>query len=57
MHLNASLAINDKNAVTYYNYGNLLVEMKHIEEAKEMYKKALDLREDFKEAREELEKL
>lgn len=57
MHLNASLAINDKNAVTYYNYGNLLVEMKHIDEAKEMYKKALELREDFKEAIEELEKL
>jgi tetratricopeptide (TPR) repeat protein len=57
MHLNASLAINDKNAITYYNYGNLLVDMKHVDEAKEMYKKAIELKEDFKEAKEELEKL
>jgi len=57
MHLNASLALNDKNPVTYYNYGNLLVQTKHIDEAKEMYKKAIDLKEDFKEAKEELEKL
>ena len=57
MHLNASLAINDKNAITYYNYGNLLVDMKHMGEAKEMYKKAIELNEDFKEAKEELEKL
>ena len=56
-HLNASLAIDDENAITYYNYGNLLVDMKHIDEAKEMYKKALALDVDFKEAKEELEKL
>jgi tetratricopeptide (TPR) repeat protein len=57
MHLSASLALDDKNPITYYNYGNLLVDMKHLEEAKEMYKNALALKEDFKEAREELEKL
>ncbi|MDQ1244172.1 MAG: hypothetical protein QG565_512 [Campylobacterota bacterium] len=57
MHLSASLAIDDKNPITCYNYGNLLVDMKHLEEAKEMYKNALALKEDFKEAQEELEKL
>lgn len=57
MHLSASLAIDDKNPITCYNYGNLLVDMKHLDEAKEMYKKALELKDDFKEAKEELEKL
>jgi len=56
-HLNASLAIDDENPITYYNYGNLLVDMKHVDEAKEMYKKALELDADFKEAKEELAKL
>lgn len=57
MHLSASLAIDNQNAVTYYNYGNLLVDMKHLDEAKEMYKTALEINPDFKEAQEELEKL
>lgn len=57
MHLNDSLNINDENAVTYYNYGNLLVEMKHPDEAKEMYKKALEINHEFDEAKVELEKL
>jgi len=57
MHLNASLAIDGKNPLTYYNYGNLLVDMKHLDEAKEMYKNALELNPDFSEAKEELEKL
>jgi tetratricopeptide (TPR) repeat protein len=57
LHLSASLNINDRNPVTYYNYGNLLVDMKHLDEAKEMYKKALEINPDFKEAKEELEKL
>jgi len=56
-HLNASLDINDKNPITYYNYGNLLVDMDHLDEAKEMYKKAIELDGDFKEAKEELAKL
>ncbi|MDD5373764.1 MAG: tetratricopeptide repeat protein [Sulfurimonas sp.] len=57
MHLSASIGINDKNALTYYNYGNLLVDMKHLDEAKAMYKKAIELNSDFKEAKDELEKL
>lgn len=57
MHLSASLAIDNQNALTYYNYGNLLVDMKHLDEAKEMYKTALEIDPDFKEAQEELEKL
>ncbi len=57
MHLNESLAIDDSNPITYYNYGNLLVDMKHYDEAKEMYKSALELDADFAEAKKELEKL
>lgn len=57
LHLSASLGINDQNPITYYNYGNLLVDMKHFDEAKAMYKKAIELKEDFYEAKEELEKL
>ena len=57
MHLNASLAIDDENAITYYNYGNLLVDMEHKDEAKDMYKKALEINPDFNEAKEELERL
>ena len=57
MRLRDSLAINDKNPITYYNYANLLVDMDNKEEAITMYKKALELNPDFKEAKEELEKL
>lgn len=57
MHLIESLEINNENPITYYNYGNLLVEMKHPEEAKEMYKKAIEINPDFNEAKEELGKL
>jgi tetratricopeptide (TPR) repeat protein len=57
MYLNSSLSIDDSNPITYYNYGNLLVDMKHYDEAKEMYEKALELDPDLKEAKEELEKL
>ncbi len=57
MHLRESLAINDENAVTYYNYGNLLVDMDSKEEAINMYKKALELDPEFEQAKEELEKL
>lgn len=57
MHLNASIAINDTNPVTYYNFGNLLVDMKKDEEAIEMYKKALELNPEFKEAQDELDSL
>ena len=57
LQLEASLDIDANNPITYYNFGNLLVDMKHIDEAKEMYKKALELNADFAEAKEELEKL
>jgi len=57
MHLHASLEIDDSNPLTYYNYGNLLVDMQRNEEAIEMYKKALEINPDFEEAKEELEKL
>ncbi|HIP55356.1 MAG TPA: tetratricopeptide repeat protein [Sulfurimonas autotrophica] len=56
-HLNKLLEIDDKNPITYYNYGNLLVDMKQFDEAKEMYKKAIERNPDFQEAKEELEKL
>lgn len=56
-HLEISLKIDSKNPITYYNYGNLLVDMQENESAKEMYVKALELDEDFIQAKEELEKL
>ena len=57
MHLHESIEIDDENPITYYNFGNLLVEMQHPDEAIEMYKKALEINPDFSEAKEELEKL
>ncbi len=57
LHLNALVDIDDSNPITYYNYGNLSVDMEHFDEAKEMYSKAIELNPDFEEAKEELEKL
>ena len=57
MHLHASLEIDDESPITYYNYGNLLVDMHKNDEAIEMYKKALEINPDFTEAQEELDKL
>ncbi len=57
MHLNESLAIDNQNPITYYNYGNLLVDMQHKEEAVSMYEKAIELNSEFDEAKEELKKL
>jgi len=57
IHLKASLDIDDTNPITYYNYGNLLVDTQSDEEAVEMYEKAIELNPDFEEAKEELEKL
>lgn len=54
LHLNALVAIDDSNPITFYNYGNLFVDMGHNDEAKEMYIKALALNPDFDEAKEEL---
>jgi len=57
LHLNTLVELDGLNPITYYNYGNLYADMEHIEEAKRMYLKALELNPDFKEAKEELEKL
>ena len=57
LHLKASLDINDENPITYYNYGNLLVDMGHEEEAIDMYAKAYELDNEFEEAKTELEQL
>ncbi len=57
IHLKASLDIDDENPITYYNYGNLCVEIGNTEEAVEMYERAIELNPDFEEAKEELEKL
>ena len=57
MHLHASLEIDSQNPITYYNYGNLLVDMQRGEEAIEMYAKAIEINPDFNEAKEEIEKL
>jgi len=57
IHLKASLDIDDTNPITYYNYGNLLVDIESKEEAMQMYKKALELNPEFSEAQEELDKL
>lgn len=57
IHLKASLDIDDTNPITYYNYGNLLVDMENKEEAIMMYEKAIEINPDFLEARDELEKL
>ncbi len=57
MHLHDSLEIDNENPITYYNYGNLLVDMKHNEEAIAMYEKAIEINPDFEEAKEELAKL
>ena len=57
LHLRASLELDNKNPVTYYNFGNLLVDMKKNLEAKGMYEKAVEINPDFTEAKEELQKL
>ena len=57
IHLKASLDIDGENPITYYNYGNLLVDMQSYEEAATMYEKAIELNPDFLEARDELAKL
>ena len=57
IHLNASVEIDDKNPITFYNYGNLFVDMEHNEEAIAMYEKAVELNPDFEEAKQELEAL
>ncbi len=55
LHLKASIDIDENNPVTYYNYGNLLVDMENSEEAIIMYEKALEVDPEFKEAQVELD--
>jgi len=57
MYLNNSLELAPQNPLTYFNYGNLLVDTKEYTQAIEMYEKALELKEDFVEAQEEIAKL
>ncbi len=57
LHLQASIDIDNTNPVTYYNFGNLLVDMKHNEEAILMYEKAIELDPELEPAKEELKKL
>ena len=57
IHIKASLDIDDENPITYYNYGNLLVDMKSNEEAIVMYERAIELNPEFSEAKNELSKL
>ncbi|MBV5321831.1 MAG: tetratricopeptide repeat protein [Sulfuricurvum sp.] len=52
-HYRKAIEIDDY-AQTFYNYGNLLVDMGEIEEARSMYKRALELQSDFPQAREAL---
>lgn len=56
-HFEKSLLLNENNAITHYNYGNLLVDLKLYNEAKLSYKRALEIDSSFIEAKEELEKL
>ncbi|MDD5051746.1 MAG: hypothetical protein PHO27_03305 [Sulfuricurvum sp.] len=53
-HYLKAIAIDDSYAQTFYNYGNLLVDMHQAEEARSMYKHALELQSDFPQAREAL---
>lgn len=56
-HFKKSLLLDENNAITHYNYGNLLVDLKLYDEAKASYKRALEIDSNFIEAKEELEKL
>lgn len=53
-HYLKAIEIDDAYAQTFYNYGNLLVDMDEVEEARAMYKRALELQSDFPQAREAL---
>lgn len=53
-HYLKAIAIDDTYPNTFYNYGNLLVDMGEVDEARVMYKRALELQSDFSQAREAL---
>lgn len=56
-HYEKALRIDAEYAVTYYNYGNLLVAMDQKSDAVQMYHKALALQEDFPQASNALKEL
>ena len=49
-HLKAALEIDDTYAVSYYNYGNVLLQMKDTAGAKMMFEKAVQYNPDYEEA-------
>ena len=56
-YIKEALYLEKDNPIYHFNYANILLDLNHKEEAKEEYKKALELNPNFKEAKEELEKL
>lgn len=56
-HYEEALKIDANYAVTYFNYANLLVDMKRLSEAKAMYEKAYHVDPDLTQAKEEIEKI
>ena len=55
--LERSIALDSTDKTTYYNYGNLLVDMNEKDKAMQMYKKALKIDPDFKEAKNEINRV
>jgi len=55
--LERSIALDSTDKTTYYNYGNLLVDMNEKDKAIQMYKKALKIDPDFKEAKDEINRM
>lgn len=55
--LQHSIALDPSNKATYFNYGNLLIDMNDKDKAVEMYKKALEIDSGFKEAKDALDEL
>ncbi|UFS63026.1 tetratricopeptide repeat protein [Sulfurimonas sp. HSL-3221] len=56
-HYKSAVDIDDAFEETYYNYGRLLIEKGDMEGARMMFEKALELRSDYPEAAEALERL
>ncbi|MFA6760921.1 MAG: tetratricopeptide repeat protein [Sulfuricurvum sp.] len=56
-YLIRSIELDNANKFTFYNYGNLLVDMELYDEAKSAYARALEIDPSFSEASSELEKL
>ncbi len=52
-----ALRLEPENAIYHFNYGNILQDLGHMEEAIEEYQKALEIESDLEAAKEEIEKL